>query len=97
VEGGWRRLHNEELHYLYASPDIVRMMRSRRMKWAGHVARMGEISSLDILAGRPEGKNNSEDLGEDGKITLEWILGKWSGKLWTGFIWLRIGTSGGLL
>jgi hypothetical protein len=44
-----------------------------------------------------KGRDHSEDLGVDGKITLEWILGKYSGKVWTGFIWLSIGTSGKLL
>jgi hypothetical protein len=42
VTGGWRKLHNEELQDLYSSPSIIRMIRSRRMRWAGHVARMGE-------------------------------------------------------
>jgi hypothetical protein len=42
VMGGWRKLHNEELHNLYSSPSIIRIMKSRRMRWAGHVARMGE-------------------------------------------------------
>jgi hypothetical protein len=41
VTGDWRKLHNEELHNLYSSPDIIRMIKSRRMRWAGHVARMG--------------------------------------------------------
>jgi hypothetical protein len=41
VKGGWRKLHNEELHNLYASPSIIRIIKSRRMRWAGHVARMG--------------------------------------------------------
>jgi hypothetical protein len=44
-----------------------------------------------------KGRDHSEDLGIDGKIILEWILGKQGGEVWTGFIWLRIGTSGGLL
>jgi hypothetical protein len=43
VTGDWRKLHNEELHNLYSSPDIIRMIKSRRMRWAGHVARMGRI------------------------------------------------------
>jgi hypothetical protein len=42
VTGEWRKLHNEELHNLYSSPDIIRQAKSRRMRWAGHVARMGE-------------------------------------------------------
>jgi hypothetical protein len=41
VTGGWRKLHNDELHSLYSSPSIIRMIKSRRMRWAGHVARMG--------------------------------------------------------
>jgi hypothetical protein len=43
VTGGWRKLHNEELHGLYSSPSIVRVIKARRMRWAGHVARMGEV------------------------------------------------------
>jgi hypothetical protein len=46
VAGSWRRLHNEELHNLYASPDIVRLIRSRKMRWAGHTACMGEIINI---------------------------------------------------
>jgi hypothetical protein len=57
VTGGWRKLHNEEFHNLYSSPSIIRMMKSRRMRWAGHVARMGEERSASrIWVGNPEGK-----------------------------------------
>jgi hypothetical protein len=57
VAGGWRRLHNEELHNLYASPNIIRVIKSRRMTWAGHVAHLREIrSTYKILIGKPEGK-----------------------------------------
>jgi hypothetical protein len=57
VTGVWRKLHNEELHSLYSSPSIVRVMKSRRMRWAGHVARMGEVrGAYNILVGRPEGR-----------------------------------------
>jgi hypothetical protein len=55
VVGGWRKLHNEELHNVYTSPSIIRMIRSRRMRWAGHVARIGR-SGYRILVGKPEGK-----------------------------------------
>jgi hypothetical protein len=54
---GWRKLHNEELHNSYSSPSIIRMMKSRRIKWAGHVARMGEKrNAYRILVGKLEGK-----------------------------------------
>jgi hypothetical protein len=54
----WRKLHNDELHNLYSSPNIVRVIRSRRMRWAGHVARMGEGRGVyRVLVGRPEGKS----------------------------------------
>jgi hypothetical protein len=57
VTGGWRKLHNEELHGLYSSLSIVRVIKARRMRWAGHVARMGEVrSAYNILVGRPEGR-----------------------------------------
>jgi len=57
VVGGWRRLHNQELHNLYASPNIVRVIKSRRMRWTGHVTRMKEIrNACNILVGKSEGK-----------------------------------------
>ena len=57
ANGKWRRLHKEELHSLYRSPNIVRVIKSRRLRWAGHVARMGEVKgSFKILAGKPTGK-----------------------------------------
>jgi hypothetical protein len=53
----WRKLHNEELNDLYCSPNIVRVIKSRRMGWAGHVARMGEKRGVyRVLVGKPEGK-----------------------------------------
>jgi hypothetical protein len=57
VTGEWRKLHSEELHNLYSSPDTVRQVKSRRMRWAGHVARMGEERKVyKVLVGKPEGK-----------------------------------------
>jgi hypothetical protein len=53
VTGGWRKLHNEELHNLYSSPSIIRIIKSRRMRWAGYVARMGEKRNVyRLLVGR---------------------------------------------
>jgi hypothetical protein len=56
-DGSWRKLHNDELRSLYSSPNIVRVIKSRRMRWAGHVARMGEGGCVHlVLVGRPERK-----------------------------------------
>jgi hypothetical protein len=56
-DGSWRQLHNDELHSLYSSPNIVRVIKSRRMRWAGHVTRIGEGRGVyRVLVGRPTGK-----------------------------------------
>jgi hypothetical protein len=82
--GSWRKLHNEELHNLYSSPSIIRMIKSRRMRLEGHVPRMGERNAYRILVGKPEGKiplgrprrrwmdNNKMDLREKGWDGVEW-------------------------
>jgi hypothetical protein len=56
VMGEWRKLHNAELHNLYSSPNIIRMIKSRRIRWAVHLARMGETNAYRILVGKSEGK-----------------------------------------
>jgi hypothetical protein len=59
VTGKWRKLHNEELNNLYSLPNIVRVVKSRRLRWAGHVARMGEERGVHrVLVGKPEGKRS---------------------------------------
>jgi hypothetical protein len=89
VTGEWRKLHNEELRDLYSSPRIIK---SRRMRCAGHVAQMGEKrNKYRLLVRKPEGKT----IG--GWIILGWILERWEGVMWTGLVWLRIGTGGELL
>jgi hypothetical protein len=76
-DGSWRTLHNDEVHSLYSSPNIVRVIKSRRMRWAGHVARMGtgEVFAGFWLRG-PKVRDNWVDLGVGERITLSWILGR---------------------
>jgi hypothetical protein len=94
VTGEWGKLHEEELNDLYSSPDIIRVIRSRRIKWKEHVICMGNRrGAYRVLVGKPEGKNNLEEPGVDGRMDLQQV----EGGAWTGLIWLRIGTDGGLL
>ena len=94
VTGEWRKLHNEGLSDLYSLPNIVRVVKSRRMRWAGHVARLGEGRGVHrVLMGKPEGKRplgRPRRRREDNiKMDLR--------EVGTGWIWLRIGTGGGRL
>jgi hypothetical protein len=86
VTGEWRKLHNEKLNDLYSSPNSVRVIKLRRMRWAGHVARMGERrGACRVLVGKPEGKrllgrhkciwedNIKMDFGEVGCAGMDWI------------------------
>ena len=95
ITGEWRKLHNEELNDLY-SPSIFRAIKSRRMKWLGHVARMGE-SYTRFRWGKLRERDHLEVQGEDVKIILRWMFRKWDMGLWSGLIWLWIGTDGGHL
>jgi hypothetical protein len=85
MTGGWRKQHNEELHNLYSSRNIIRIIKSRRMRWAEHAARMGEKRNVDrILVEKPEGKrplgrprhrwidNIKMDLLEIGLSVVDW-------------------------
>jgi hypothetical protein len=87
VTGDWRKLRNEVLHNLYSSPNIIRMIKSRRMRWAGHVAGMGETrNAYRILVGKPEGKrplrtlrrkrvnNIKMDISAIGWDGMDWIV-----------------------
>jgi len=91
----WRRLHNEELSDLYSSPNTVRLIKWRRMRWTGHVAHMGEERGVyRVLVGKPEGKNHWGNLGAEGWI-LGWLSRRWDVGIWTGLGWPRIETGGG--
>jgi hypothetical protein len=70
VTGGWRKLHNEELHNLYSSPSIIRMIKSRRMRWAGHVARMGRRGMHIRYWWVDNIKMDLREIGWDG---MDWI------------------------
>jgi len=95
ITGEWRRLHKEELNDLYSSHNIVRVIKSRRMRWAGHVARMGEERGCigSCLGNRREG-DHWGDLGIDGWIIFGWISWRWDVGMWTGSGWPRIETVG---
>jgi hypothetical protein len=100
VTGDGRKLNTEELHNLYSSPSVIRVIKSRRMRWAGHVERMGEKrNAYRTLGVKPEGKRPL------GRPRRRWVnnikmnlreIG-WDGVVYIGLVGLRIGTSGGLL
>jgi hypothetical protein len=91
VTGGWRKLYNEELRDLYSSQSIIRIMKARRMRWAGNVARMGEKR---LLVGKPEGRR---PLGRPRRRWVDNIRMDLVEVGWGDMVWLRIGTSGELL
>jgi hypothetical protein len=81
VTGEWKKLHSEELHNLYSWSNIIKQIKSRRMRWAEHVARMREERKVyNVLVGKPEGKNHLEDQGVDGRMGSERTLGRLAGR-----------------
>jgi len=77
IAGEWRKLHNESLYDFCCSPNNIRVIKSRKMRWAGRVARMGEMGgAYRVLVGRPDGKKPT---GRYGRIILKRIFKKWEG------------------
>jgi hypothetical protein len=98
VTGEWRRLHNKELYALYSSPNIIRVIKSGRLRWAGHVARMGERrGAYRALVGKPEGRRSLGRPRHKWEDNIKMDLREVGWGAWTGFIWLRIRTGGELL
>jgi hypothetical protein len=99
MTGEWRKLHDEELPDLYSSPSIIRVIKARRMRWTGHVSRMGEKrNAYRLLVGRPEGRRPL------GRPRCRWLdnarmdlVEVGNGVMWTGLVWFRIGADGELL
>jgi hypothetical protein len=95
--GRWRKFHGEELHNFNSQPNTTMAIKSRRMGLAGHVARMGAMrNSYKFLSENTNGRGKLGDLGIKGRIILKYILKKQGVKM-TGFMWLRVVSSGGLL
>jgi len=98
VMGEWRRLHNEELNDLYPSPNIVRVIKSRTMRWAGHVTRMVEKRGLyKFMVGKPEGKRPLGTLRRRWVNNIRMDLQEVGCGKWTGLGGLRVETVGGRL
>jgi hypothetical protein len=97
-DGSWRKLHNDELHSLYSSPNIVSVIISRRMRWTGHVPRMGEGRGVyRVLVGKPKGKGSLGRPRRRWEVNSKMDLRETEIDGQTAFSWLRIGSSGGLL
>jgi len=93
----WRKLHNEELNNLYSLQNIVRVNKSRRMRWAVHVARMGIVEAYTCFWwGYLRERETLEDLGVDERIILKQIFKKFD-RAWTELIWLMLGTGGAVV
>jgi len=92
------KLHNKELNDLYCSPNIIRVIKLRRMRWVGHVACMGRGEVYTgFWWGNLRERDHFEDPHVDGRVILRFIFRRWDVGVWTGSSWLRTGTGGGNL
>jgi hypothetical protein len=98
VTGEWRILHNKELYALYSSPNNIRVIKSRRLRWAGHVARMGKSrGAYRVFVGKSEGGRQFGRPRRRWEDNIKMDLREVGWGAWTGSIWLRIGTGGEVL
>jgi hypothetical protein len=97
VTGGFRGLHNKDFYKLFSSPSMIRMVKSRRMQWARHIARIERGNVCRILVRRPERKRQIKSPGRRWGLILKQILERRNGVVCNCFIWALVETSGGLL
>jgi hypothetical protein len=96
-DGSWRKLHNDELHSLYSLPNVVRVIKSRGIRWAGHVARIGDGRGIiRVLVGRPKDKRPLRRHRRRWEDNIKINIREIRIDVVTGFGWLKLGSSGGL-
>jgi hypothetical protein len=90
VAGEWK-LHNEKLYVLDSSRNITWMIKSRRIRWVGHVAHMGDMKgTYRVLMGRPAERRSLGRPRRRGRIILKYICKRWDEESWAGLLWIRI-------
>ena len=97
AEGDGENYIIRSFHDLYSSPNMIRMMKSRGVIWAGGRWHLWERREIHAQWGSPKERYHLKDMGVGGKIMIQFVLKKLYGRTWNGLLWLRIGTSGGLL
>ena len=96
-EGNWRKLHSEEIHDFHSSPNVIRVIKWRRMRWAGNVARMGDRRcAYRASIGKFEGNNQLGKPMRNGMMKWKWIFKKKDVRKWTRLTWITIRTGDGV-